>query len=81
MEAANPAAEMRELQGRLRRLTGKLRTGGEAYHVELDAIATRLGALAMVVEGLEPVGRAWRALPAAARRAPEPTAAATRQRA
>ena len=58
--AIGPAVELRELQARLRRLNGKLRQG-EAYHVELDAICSRMGEVAMVVEGMEPAGRVWRA--------------------
>ncbi len=57
---AHPAAIAADLQRRLRGLTRKLRQG-EAYHVELDAIASELGALSMRLEGFEPAGRAWRA--------------------
>lgn len=58
--AAPPAAQAADLQRRVRGLTRRLRQG-EAYHVELDAIATELGALSMRLEGYEPAGRAWRA--------------------
>lgn len=54
-----PAAQAADLQRRLRGLTRKLRQG-EAFHVELDDIATCMGALSMRLEGFEPAGRTWR---------------------
>ena len=58
-ELVHPAARAALLQRRLRGLTRKLRQG-EAFHVELDAIASELGVLLMQLEGFEPAGRTWR---------------------
>lgn len=59
-ELLSPATQAAALQRRVRGLTAKLRRGGEAYHVELDAIASELGALSMRLESFEPTGRTWR---------------------
>ena len=59
-----PATRLRALQRRARGLTPKLRRG-EAYHVELDAIATELGELALELEGYDPSHHVWHARPRA----------------
>ncbi len=58
----HPSKRAADLQGRLRRLTPLLKRG-EAYHVELDAIASELGELSMSLEGYDPSCHAWRAAP------------------
>ena len=57
---ATPAGRAADLQRRVRRVN-RLLNQGEAYHVELDAIASELGVLAMDLESYEPAGRVWRA--------------------
>ena len=58
----HPSKRAADLQARLRRLTALLKRG-EAYHVELDAIASELGELSMSLEGYDPSCHAWRAAP------------------
>ena len=58
---AHPSAVAAALQQRIRGLTRKLKRGDDSYHVEVDAIATELGALSMRLESFEPAGRTWRA--------------------
>ena len=65
----HPSKRAADLQARLRRLTALLKRG-EAYHVELDAIASELGELSMSLEGYDPSCHAWRAAP----RLPKPPA-------
>ena len=62
MGQVHPSKRAADLQGRLRRLTPLLKRG-EAYHVELDAIASELGELSMSLEGYDPSCHAWRAAP------------------
>ncbi len=56
---AHPATRAAELQRRIRGLTGLLKKG-EPYHVELDAIASELGVLAMDLESYDPTCHAFR---------------------
>ena len=58
---------LQELQRRVRDVHRTARLGGDAYHAELDAIATELGAIKLQLRGWAPRDlTTWRAAPRSA---------------